>query len=75
MIKSYKELASEGYTQTKIKTLLKEKKLFKLDKGYYSDQEEVSDFELISFKYPNAVITLESALHIYFDDYYDRIDA
>lgn len=69
MIKSYKELASEGYTQTKIKELLNKKELFKLDKGYYSDQECVSNFELISFKYPSAVITLESALHIYFDDY------
>ena len=69
MIKSYKELINEGYTQTKIKQLLTQAKLFKISKGYYSDKSNVTDAELISTKYSSAILTLETALHIYFNDY------
>ena len=69
MIKSYKELLSDGYTLSKINEELDNKKLYKLEKGFYSDTKDVSKVDLISVKYPNAVITLETALSVYFDDY------
>ena len=69
MIKSYKDLRSEGLTQKEIDELIKKKKLYKLDKGFYSDKKDTDIVELISTKYPNAVITFESALHFYFKDY------
>ena len=69
MIKSYKDLTTEGLSTKQISDLVNKKKLYKLDKGFYSDKKKVSLIELISAKYQNAVVTLESALHVYFDEY------
>jgi len=69
MLKSYKELTTSGYSQDKINVAVEAKELFKIEKGIYSDKETYQDEELICFKYPNAVITLESALAIYDDSY------
>lgn len=40
-------------------------KLFRIDKGIYSDKENVPELALIAFKYPNAVITMETAFYLY----------
>lgn len=65
MLKTYKELSFEGINDKQIKKLILEKKLFKIDKGLYSDNENVTTYELISKKYSNAIVTLESAFYLY----------
>lgn len=65
MLKTYKELIFEGHTDNEIKKLVLNKELFKIDKGLYSDKENISKYEFISKKYNNAIITLESAFYLY----------
>lgn len=65
MVYSYKELNEKGYSDYQIKRMLKEKKLFFIKKGMYSDTENYDYLEYISKKHPNAVITLETACYCY----------
>ena len=43
--------------------MLEGKKIFKIEKGIYSDKKNVNYLELINFKYPHTVFTLESAFY------------
>lgn len=65
MIKTYKELIADGITDKDIKKMLLEEKLFKVEKGYYSNNKKFEELELISKKYPNSIISLDSALYYY----------
>ena len=62
MICSFKKLRNK-YTYREIKKLLEENKIYKIEKGIYSDNKNVNYLELINFKYPNAVFTLDSAFY------------
>lgn len=44
---------------------LKDKKIFKIESGIYSNQEFVNYLLVISQKYPNAVFTSDSAFFYY----------
>jgi len=51
-------------------------KLFKLDKNVYSDIENVPEIAILSYKYPRAVITMQTAFYIHdltdtYSDVYD----
>lgn len=39
--------------------------LFRIDKGIYSRKEHVPEIALLTYKYPNAVITMRSAFYMY----------
>ena len=39
--------------------------LFQLEKGIYSDFKYVSDLEILAKKYPNAIVTMDSAFYYY----------
>ena len=39
--------------------------LFRVDKGIYSEQEYVPELALLSYKYPRAVITMNTAFYLY----------
>ena len=39
--------------------------LFRVDKGIYSEKENVPELALIAYKYPNAVVTMETAFYLY----------
>lgn len=65
LIKTYKELILEGLSNDDIKKLLEAKELYKIEKGYYSDISNFDELEFFSKKYPNSIITLDSALYIY----------
>jgi len=41
------------------------KVLFRVEKGIFSDVNHVPDLAILSFKYPNAVITLNTAFYLY----------
>ena len=69
MILLYKELIKKYKSNYKIKKLIEEGKIFKIEKGIYSDKKDVNYLEIISKKYPNAIFTSDSAYY-----YYDLTD-
>ena len=64
-----KELDKNKYSTYQLNKAIKNKELFKVDKGLYSDVEFVNPLEIISKKYPNAIFTSDSAYY-----YYDLTD-
>ena len=48
-----------------INRLVEEGKLFRVDKGIFSEKEHVPELALLSFKYPKAIITMETAFYLY----------
>ena len=48
-----------------INRLVAEGKLFRVDKGIFSEKEHVPELALLSYKYPNGVITMETAFYLY----------
>ena len=63
MLLSYQECLKKYGTDYKIKKNVQEGKLYVKEKGIYSDKRYVSELEIISKKYPNAIITLNSAFY------------
>ena len=63
MILLYKELIQKHKSDYKIKKLIKEGRIFKIEKGVYSDQENVVYLDIITKKYPNAIFTMDSAFY------------
>ena len=39
--------------------------LFRIDKGIYSEREYVPELALVCYKYPNAIVTLNTAFYLY----------
>ena len=39
--------------------------LFRIDKGIYSEREYVPELALVCFKYPKAIVTLNTAFYLY----------
>lgn len=56
-----KEYGSDYYIQQKISA----GQLFKVDKGIYSEKEFEPELALICFKYPKAVVTMNTAYYLY----------
>ncbi|MDO4197805.1 MAG: hypothetical protein Q4D13_02295 [Erysipelotrichaceae bacterium] len=48
-----------------LKKQLQNKSLYQIDKGIYSQKENVPDLAVISFRYPKSVITMNSAFYFY----------
>ncbi len=65
MLLSYKECLEKYGTDYKIKKSIREGKLYIKEKGIYSDKNYVPELEIISKKYPKAIITLNSAFYYY----------
>lgn len=63
MIMNYNQCLDLYKTDYMIKKSLKEKKLFKIEKGLYSTIEKYSFLEVITVKYPNAIFTMDSAFY------------
>lgn len=63
MIYSYNECIEKYNNLNQFKKALNEGKLRKLEKGYYSDQKYEPEMAVIARKYPNAVLTLNSAFY------------
>lgn len=64
-----KELKNKYSSTYQIKKALKNKEIYKVQNGIYSDKEFVNPLEIIAKKYPNAIFTLESAFY-----YHDLTD-
>lgn len=65
MLLSYQECLEKYGTDYKIKKSVQEGELYIKEKGIYSDKRYVPELEIISKKYPNAIITLNSAFYYY----------
>lgn len=61
MVYTYSECLEKCGSKYNINKLVKEGKLFKQEKGIYSDERYVPELQVISMKYPKAVFTLNSA--------------
>lgn len=65
MLLSYQECIEKYGTDYKIRKSIDSGELFIKEKGIYSDKKYVPELEIISKKYPNAIITLNSAFYYY----------
>ena len=65
MLYSYEQCLEKYKSYYQIKKALQAKKIFFLEKGVYSDKESESEFTIILMKYPNAVVTLNTAFYYY----------
>lgn len=59
----YKELIKQHKNNYEIKKLIKTGKIIKIEKGIYSDNNNVNYLEVLTKKYPNAIFTLDSAFY------------
>lgn len=63
MILLYKELVEQHKSDYEIKKLIEDGKIFKIEKGVYSDSQNINYLEVLSKKYPNAIFTMDSAFY------------
>lgn len=65
MLYSYQECIAKYKSDYQIRKAIEGGELFQLKKGIYSDVEHVSHLEICAKKYPNAVVTMNSAFYHY----------
>lgn len=63
MIYTYKQCIALYHNDYMVKQKIKERVLFKIGKGVYSDCETYSYLEVIAVKYPQAIMTMDSAFY------------
>ena len=63
MILLYKDLVEQHKSDYEIKKLIEDGKIFKIEKGVYSDSQNINYLEVLSKKYPNAIFTMDSAFY------------
>lgn len=63
MLYSYQECLEKYGNDYQIKKELADRRLFKIEKGVYSDKEYVPELDVITKKYPDAVLTLNSSFY------------
>ena len=63
MIYSHKELKEKYGSDYQIQKAVKEKELYKIDSGLYSDKENNHYLDVFTHKYPNAIISGDSAYY------------
>jgi len=60
---TYQECIDQCGSDYRLKEALKSGKIYKIEKGIYAYSPYVSELEIISAKYPDAVFTMDSALY------------
>ena len=65
MLYSYEECILKFKTDYQLQKQIKEGKMYKIEKGIYSDVKYVSDMAVIKMKYPHAVFTMNSAFYFH----------
>lgn len=63
MLYNHKELLKKYKSNYQIEKAVRENKIFKIEKGIYSDKENIHYLEIIQKKYPNAIITGQTAYY------------
>ena len=59
------EILKKYKTNIELEKAIKNKKIFKIDHGIYSDKEIVDPMILFSKKYENSIITMDTAFYFY----------
>lgn len=65
MLYYFNELLKTGFSRNQIEKKVKNNELFKIARGIYSDEEYPDDLSVIVKKYPNVILTLNSAFYYY----------
>ena len=65
LLKTRTECLKEYGSDYFINRLVDEGKLFRVDKGIFSEEEHVPELALLSYKYPKAIITMGTAFYLY----------
>lgn len=65
MLYSYQESISQYKSDYQIQKAIENGLFFKLEKGIYSDSKNESYLGIISKKYPEAILTMDSAFYFY----------
>ena len=65
MLYKYEDAIKKYRDYYNFKSALKKKKIFKVEKGVYADNKNPNLLAIYSKKYPNAIITLDSAFYFY----------
>lgn len=63
MIYTRNEISNIYNSTYQINKAIRDKKIFKLQNGIYSDEEYVNPLLIIEKKYPNAIFTMDSAFY------------
>lgn len=63
MLFSFDDCIRRYDSQYHIEKMIRADKLYKISRGVYSDKKRVSELEVVAFKYPNAVFTMDSAFY------------
>ena len=63
MLYSYEACKETFGSDYQVKKAVMEGKLFQIEKGIYSEKEYISELQVIIFKYPKAVFTMNSAFY------------
>lgn len=61
----YNELEKKLKSNYQIKKAINKEKYFKIDTNLYSDKKYVNSLEIINKKYPEGIITMDSAFYYY----------
>jgi len=69
MLYRYKEVLKKYKSDYNLKKALNSNEIFKIQDGIYSDRKLINQLPVYSFKYPNAIITMDSAFY-----YWDLTD-
>ena len=65
MLKTRSECIKEYGSDYFINQLINEGKLFRIEKGIFSENEHIPELAILSYKYPKAVITMDTAFYLY----------
>ena len=65
MLKTRAECLEEYGSDYHINQLVGAGKLFRIDRGIFSEDEHVPELALLSYKYPKAIISMETAFYLY----------
>lgn len=63
MLYSFNELKKIYKSDYMIRKKIESGEIFKIEKGIYSDKENVEYLEIVNKKYPNAIFTMDSAFY------------
>ena len=65
MVYSYSEIIEKYNDDYNMKKAMEKEEIYKVSRGIYSDKKYINPMLLFSKKYPNAVITMDSAFYYY----------
>lgn len=65
MLYTYLQCVEKFGSHYQLSKAVENGKIFQIEKGVYSERKHESDICVISFKYPSAVLTLNSAFYYY----------